>query len=213
MAFADASQITRRASVACITGAPPTRRPLNRASPADASPTARRRGPGERVRLAARSPTRRTSSDPNAAIGQRNRPNASRVRATWRGSYPSRWAPTQSTAAGLPPPRSRSEAQRLGRERPVALAGDHRVHDVQDAALRRVGERSVGPPVVEDAVQVEAGPPDRVVTRPRALDADLVAHSQRDPAEDVARWCSTRARGCPGRARGSTDRARSRSPA
>ena len=67
-----------------------------------------------------------------------------------------------------------AEPQRLRREWPVALPSDHRVCNVENLSLWCFGEFAVSAAVNENAVEIEARAPDRVVAAPGAFDAQLV---------------------------------------
>ena len=74
-----------------------------------------------------------------------------------------------------------AEIERVGRERSISLPGNHRVGDVDHAALNLIAHRAIGPPVKQNAIQIEARPPDRVVAGPGAVHADAVAASAGGP--------------------------------
>jgi hypothetical protein len=81
---------------------------------------------------------------------------------------------------GVAPHQDETKRERGGRERTIALPADDRVDYVNYAPLRFVGKLGIRATVKQYAVQVEPGPPHRVVARPRALDAYLIAHQAGD---------------------------------
>ena len=79
--------------------------------------------------------------------------------------------------------KNQSHWQRLRAKRSVALPGYYRIYEMNHPALKTVAQTSIRTPVQQNAIEIQSGSPDGVVSRPGAFNSQTISPQRRNAIE------------------------------